>query len=168
MHYVSWDRSNKDRLKLLAEAGPEVLGEFTEDTAVVGGERWSLTISPESGAFATRDGVEIVRTRDSLKRGKRIEVDVEGRQYALVNEWSKDWIIDDADANKVAQFTQDHSGVRRAILEFEGETTLPPTDVAALAWLSRVVLENRKMSASYTLLAILLISTVFALMVLFI
>ena len=46
MHYVSWDRTDRDNLKLLAEAGPEVLGVFTHERANVGGEQWDLVASP--------------------------------------------------------------------------------------------------------------------------
>lgn len=165
MHYVSWDRSNKDNLKLLAEDGPEVLGVFTHERAQVGDEEWELVASPESGAVATRGGREIVRAMGSLKRDKTIAVDVEGRHYALVNEWSENWIVDDARGDKVAQFTQDHNGVRRAIVEFEGETDLPATDVVALAWVAREVLETKKMINSNALIAFLVFLSIFVVVV---
>lgn len=165
MHYVSWDRSDKDALKLVAEGGPEVLGVFTQDHARVGDERWEIVASPESGAVATRAGEEIVRAAGSLKRDKAIPVDVEGRRYELVNEGSKNWIVDDSEGVKVAQFTQDHNGVRRAILEFEGETHLPATDVAALAWVSREVLETKKMVNSNALIAFLVFLSIFVVVV---
>ncbi|MBA4505085.1 hypothetical protein ACUY28_01720 [Corynebacterium sanguinis] len=165
MHYVSWDRSDKDNPKLLAENGPEVLGVFTHERATVGDQEWELVTSPESGAVATRAGEEIVRATGSLKRDKNIPVTVEGRGYALVNEWSKNWIVDDAAGNKVAQFTQDHNGVRRAILEFEGETQLPATDIAALAWVSREVLETKKMINSTALIAFLVFLSIFVVVV---
>ncbi|AWB84457.1 hypothetical protein [Corynebacterium liangguodongii] len=165
MHYVSWDRSEKDVVKLLAESGPEVLGEFSDDSALVGGETWQLVTSPESGAVATSGGREIVRARGSLKRDKTIGVEVEGRRYALVNEASKQWVVDDAAGEKVGQFTQDHNGVRRAILEFEGETDLPAIDVVALAWLSREVLESKKMINSNALIAFLVFISIFIVVV---
>ncbi|MEX3504891.1 hypothetical protein [Corynebacterium sp. LK2510] len=167
MKYVSWDRSDKNNLALLAEAGPEIIGTFTHERARVGDEVWELVTSPESGAVATRDGVEIVRTQDSLKRAKTLNVNVEGRGYQLVNEGAKNWIIDDAAGEKVAQFTQDHNGVRRAILEFEGETSLPVTDIAALAWISREVLEAKKMLNSNALIAFLVFLSVFVVVVFF-
>ncbi|WP_342318203.1 hypothetical protein [Corynebacterium mayonis] len=165
MHYVSWDRSDRANLKLLAEAGPVELGVFTEDHAQVGDQQWQLVVSPESGAVASRGGEEIVRARGSLKRDKQIPVVVEGRGYQLVAETSKNWIIDDASGQKVGQFTSDHNGVRKAILEFEGETTLPATDVAALAWVSREVLEVRKMINSNALIAFLVFLSVFVVIV---
>ncbi len=165
MHYVSWDRTDRDNLKLLAEAGPEVLGVFTHDKANVGGEQWDLVVSPESGAVAARDGVEIVRAHDSLKRARQITVEVEGRRYEFVGETSQNWIVDDANGTKVGQFTSDHNGVRKAILEFEGETSLPLIDVASLAWISREILEARKLVSSNVLIATLLLFSLVAVMV---
>lgn len=165
MHYVSWDRSNRDAPKLLAEDGPDVLGVFEHDRAIVCGQSWDLTAHAESGALATCGGEEIVRTSDSLKRAKRIDAVVGGTPYALIPETSKNWVVEGPDGEKVAQFTQDHNGVRKAILEFEGETDLPPTHIAGLAWLSRSVLEARKMANSTALIATLVFLSVFVVVV---
>ena len=165
MHYVSWDRSNRDAPKLLAEDGPDVLGVFEHDRAIVCGQSWELTAHAESGALATCGGEEIVRTSDSLKRAKRIDAVVGGTPYALIPETSKNWVVEGPDGEKVAQFTQDHNGVRKAILEFEGETDLPPTHIAGLAWLSRSVLEARKMANSTALIATLVFLSLFVVVV---
>ena len=165
MHYVSWDRTNRDALKLLAEDGPDILGVFEHDRAIVCGQHWELTSHPETGAVATSGDREIVRTSDSLKRAKRIDVLVEDTPYALIPETSKNWVVEGPDGDKVAQFTQDHNGVRKAILEFEGETALPPTHVAGLAWLSRSVLEARKMVTSTALIATLVFLSLFTVVV---
>ena len=165
MHYVSWDRTNRDALKLLGEDGPDILGVFEHDRAIVCGQHWELTSHPETGAVATSGGREIVRTSDSLKRAKRIDVLVEDTPYAFIPETSKNWVVEGPDGAKVAQFTQDHNGVRKAILEFEGETALPPTHVAGLAWLSRSVLEARKMVTSTALIATLVFLSLFTVVV---
>lgn len=165
MHYVSWDRTNRDAPKLLAEDGPDVLGVFEHDRAIVCGQSWELTAHAESGALATCGGEEIVRTSDSLKRAKRIDAVVDGTPYALIPETSKNWVVEGPDGEKVAQFTQDHNGVRKAILEFEGETDLPPTHIAGLAWLSRSVLEARKMANSTALIATLVFLSLFVVVV---
>lgn len=165
MHYVSWDRTNRDALKLLAEDGPDILGVFEHDRAIVCGQHWELTSHPETGAVATSGGREIVRTSDSLKRAKRLDVLVEDTPYAFIPETSKNWVVEGPDGAKVAQFTQDHNGVRKAILEFEGETALPPTHVAGLAWLSRSVLEARKMVTSTALIATLVFLSLFTVVV---
>lgn len=165
MHYVSWDRTNRDALKLLAEDGPDILGVFEHDRAIVCGQHWELTSHPETGAVATSGDREIVRTSDSLKRAKRIDVLVEDTPYAFIPETSKNWVVEGSDGDKVAQFTQDHNGVRKAILEFEGETALPPTHVAGLAWVSRSVLEARKMVTSTALIATLVFLSLFTVVV---
>ena len=165
MHYVSWDRTNRDALKLLAEDGPDILGVCEHDRAIVCGQHWELTSHPETGAVATSGGREIVRTSDSLKRAKRLDVLVEDTPYAFIPETSKNWVVEGPDGAKVAQFTQDHNGVRKAILEFEGETALPPTHVAGLAWLSRSVLEARKMVTSTALIATLVFLSLFTVVV---
>mgnify|MGYP001757773429 FL=1 len=169
MHYVSWDRSDRDAVKLLAEGGPEVLGVFQHDRASVNGELWELTESPESGAVATRDGVEIVRAQGSLRRDTRVGVQVEGRQYTLVAETARNWIVDDAAGTKVAQFTGENSGVRKAILEFDeayqSAGALPAADVAALAWVSRLVLESRRVNSANVLIATLTLFSIVAVLV---
>ena len=165
MHYVSWDRTNRDALKLLAEDGPDILGVFEHDRAIVCGQHWELTSHPETGAVATSGDRDIVRTSDSLKRAKRIDVLVEDTPYAFIPETSKNWVVEGPDGDKVAQFTQDHNGVRKAILEFEGETALPPTHVAGLAWLTRCVLEARKMVTSTALIATLVFLSLFTVVV---
>lgn len=167
MQYVSWDRTDRDAPKLLAEAGPEVLGIFQDARASVNGEIWDLTLTPEAGAVATRGGEEIVRAHDPLRRGEHVRVDIEGRGYIMVGETSRNWIIEDAAGAKVAQFSRENSGVRKAILEFEGETDLPLTDVAGLAWLSREVMESRQVGSANALIATLTLLSAVALVVFF-
>lgn len=169
MHYVSWDRADREAPVLLAEDGPNALAKFTHDRAeLTSSEVWELITTPEGGAVATNDGREIVRADGSLRRDKQIPVSVDDRRYVLVAETSKNWIIDDAAGQKVAQFTSDHNGVRRAILEFEGETDLAGVDIVALAWVSRLVLEARKMINSTALIAFLVLLSVFIVAVWFI
>ena len=55
--------------------------------------------------------------------------------------------------------------MRKAILEFEGETALPPAHVAGLAWLTRCVLEARKMVTSTALIATLVFLSLFTVVV---
>lgn len=166
MHYVSWDRADREAPVLLVEDGPAALAKFTHANAeLTSGEVWELVTTPEGGAVAQQDGREVVRAEGSLRRDKQIPVTVEGRRYVLVAETSKNWIIDDADGEKIGQFTSDHNGVRRAILEFEGETALNPVDVIALAWVSRLVLEARKMINSTALIGFLVFLSVFIVLV---
>lgn len=169
MHYVSWDRADREAPVLLAEGGPDALAKFTHERAeLTSGEVWDLVTTPEGGAVAMQDGREVVRVNGSLRRDKQIPVTVDARQYVMVAETSKNWIIDDAAGQKVGQFTSDHNGVRRAILEFEGETALAPVDIVALAWASRLVLEARKMTNSTALIAFLVLLSVFIVVVWFV
>lgn len=165
MHYVSWDRTDRDNPTLLNESGPEVLATFTPHSAELNldgaTEHWDIVQLPEAGAVAKRGDLEVVRTTNSLKRDRQIAVHIDGRGYLLVAETSKNWIIDDAQGEKVGQFTSDHNGVRKSILEFEGETTLPPIDIVGLAWISRLVLESRKMVNTTGLIALLLFTSIF-------
>lgn len=166
MHYVSWDRADREAPVLLAEEGPNALAKFTHERAeLTSGAVWELITTPEGGAIARADDREVVRADGSLRRDKQIPVTVDGRRYVLVGETSKNWIIDDEQGQKVAQFTSDHNGVRRAILEFEGETQLAPVDIVALAWVSRLVLEARKMTNSKALIAFLVLLSVFIVLV---
>ena len=169
MHYVSWDRADREAPVLVVEDGPNALAKFTHERAeLTSGEVWQLITTPEGGAVATNDGHEIVRADGSLRRDKQIPVTVDDRRYVLVAETSKNWIIDDAAGQKVAQFSSDHNGVRRSILEFEGETDLDRVDIVALAWVSRLVLEARKMINSTALIAFLVLLSVFIVAVWFI
>lgn len=169
MHYVSWDRADREAPVLVVEDGPNALAKFTHERAeLTSGEVWQLITTPEGGAVATNDGHEIVRAAGSLRRDKQIPVTVDDRRYVLVAETSKNWIIDDEQGQKVAQFSSDHNGVRRAILEFEGETDLAGVDIVALAWVSRLVLEARKMINSTALIAFLVLLSAFIVAVWFI
>ncbi|MCQ4625514.1 hypothetical protein KBX18_08105 [Corynebacterium sp. CCUG 69979] len=179
MHYVSWDRTDRDAPKLLAEAGPETLAEFTHDSATLSdGSTWTLISTPEAGAKATvaETGQEIVSAPASLKRDKQIPVMIGDEPYTLIAESSKNWIIDDANGNKVAQFTSDHNGVRRSVLEFDtsselahpsspadpdSQTALPLDHIVGLAWVSRLVLEYRKMVNTTALIGLMVFLSVF-------
>lgn len=183
MHYVSWDRTDRDAPKLLAEAGPEALAEFTHEHATLSdGSTWALTSNPEAGAKAnaTETGQEIVSAPASLKRDKQIPVMIGGVPYTLIAESSKNWIVDDANGNKVAQFTADHNGVRRSVLEFDTsselahpsspadpdtQTTLPLEHIVGLAWVSRLVLESRKMVNTTALIGLMVFMSVFVVLV---
>ncbi|SIS50270.1 hypothetical protein SAMN05444817_10968 [Corynebacterium appendicis CIP 107643] len=170
MHYVSWDRADREAPVLVVEDGPNALAKFTHERAeLTSGEVWQLVTTPEGGAVARADdGRDVVRADGSLRRDKQIPVTVGDRRYVLVAESSKNWIIDDEQGQKVAQFTSDHNGVRRSILEFEGETDLDRVDIVALAWVSRLVLEARKMINSTALIAFLVLLSVFIVAVWFI
>lgn len=144
MHYTSWDRTDRNNPKLLAEAGPEVIGTFHESTAEVAGHTWTLHVEEKEGATATLEDGRVFRIDGDLRRGKQLTATIDGETFTFVNEQGANWIIDDANSNKVGQFTGSNNGVRTAVLEFEEpDTPLPVETAAALSWFVRTVLENR-------------------------
>jgi len=164
MHYTSWDRSDVDRPVLLAEGGPEVLARFDATSADVAGERWTLDFHPETGATATLLDAPVVTAAANFKKDKSIPVSVGSRSFVLVNESANNWIIDDENGNKVGQFSGGNNGVRKAILEFEGETDLPADVVVGLSWLTRLVLETRLSRSTMAVIATLALMSVVAIL----
>lgn len=160
MHYTSWGkRENLDgetRIPLLIEGGPEELGVFTETypdgTAVVDGQVWQLHFDQTEGARATLPDGVVYRAAANFNRDKEITVSLGGKTFYLVNEASSNWIIDDADRNKVGQFSGGNNGVRVSILEFEPDVALTNNERVALSWLVRLVLESRLGVSSKSLL----------------
>ena len=161
MHYVSWDRTNRDALKLLAEDGPDILGVFEHDRAIVCGQHWELTSHPETGAVATSGGREIVRTSDSLKRAKRIDVLVEDTPYAFIPETSKNWVVEGPDATRSPSSPRTTTACARPSSSSRGIPPCRPPTSPGLAWLSRSVLEARKMVTSTALIATLVFLSLF-------
>ena len=164
MHYTSWDRSDADRPVLLAEGGPEVLARFDKTSADVDGEKWTLAFDAESGATATLHDVPVLTAEANFKKDKTIPVSIGNRSFVLVNEASNNWIVDDENGTKVAQFSGGNNGVRNAILEFEGETDLPRDAVVGLSWLARLALEQRLSRTSTAVIATLALMTVAAIL----
>ncbi|GAB3690326.1 hypothetical protein [Corynebacterium nasicanis] len=164
MHYTSWDRSDVDRPVLLAEGGPEVLARFGKDTAEVDGATWTLVFDAASGATATLIDVPVLTAEANFKKDKSIPVNIGTRSFVLVNEASNNWIIDDENGNKVAQFSGGNNGVRQAILEFEGETDLPRDAVVGLSWMARLLLEQRLSRSSTAVIATLALMTLAAIL----
>ncbi len=167
MHYTSWDRGNRDMPRLLAEEGPLELGVFDTraGTAAVGAETWALTVDKDMGASATLDDGRVYRLAGRLARDEELNASLDGRSFTLVNETSKHWIVEDANGDKVAQFSGQGSGVRRSILEFEGETDLAPNEIVALSWFARTVLETRMEKGNNVLVIVLIVLAVVALLV---
>lgn len=162
MHYTSWDRSDTARPVLLAEGGPEVLAHFEKDSAEVDGQRWTLVFDRETGATATLIDAPVLTAEANFRKDKSIPVSVGNRNFVLVNESANNWIVDDEAGTKVAQFSGGNNGVRRAILEFEGETDLPMDAVVGLSWVARMILETRLSRTSMTVIATLVFMSVVA------
>lgn len=165
MHYTSWDRADRERPVLLAEEGPETLADFGPTAAEVGEDHWRLEVTPGLGATATDLEGRVYRLAGRLGRDKRLEASLVGRTFSFINENAGDWIIDDADGTKVGQFSARNSGVRRAILEFEGDHAdhdLSATEVAALSWFARIILEEKTSGMAIPIIATLTLASLVA------
>lgn len=169
MQYTSWDRSDRDRPRLLAEQGPQELGVFDTKahSAQVGPETWQLSVDKDTGATATLADGRVFRLAGRVARDKQMHADLAGRVYTLTNEDAQNWVISDAQDTKVAQFSGMDRGVRQAILEFEPGATLETNDAVALSWFGRVVLESRQTGSSNALLITLVLLTAVAALVWF-
>lgn len=160
MHYTSWGKREKvngeTRIPLLIEGGPEELGVFTEaspdGTAAVDGQVWQLHFDQAEGARATLPDGVVYAAPANFNRDKEITVSLGEKTFYLVNESSSNWIIDDAERNKVGQFSGGNNGVRTSVLEFEPDVTLTNNERAALSWLVRLVLESKLGVSSKSLL----------------
>lgn len=170
MSFTSWDRTKRTVPILVEGDGPTQLGIFTDKTAEVAGQTWKLDVNPKLGASATLADDRVFRAAGNLSRDDRIEVSLDGRTFALINENAGDWIIEDAEENKVAQFSSRNSGVRKAIVEFSDGAMeeLGQENVAALSWFARLVLESKLGGSSTAIIATLVfLSAVAVLAVLF-
>ena len=166
MHYTSWDRSDRKNPVLLVGEGPASLGMFQERSADVEGEHWRLGLD-DLGASVTLEDDRVYRLAGNPKRDKRLEASLDGRTFAFINESGVDWIVEDHEGLKIAQFSSKNSGVRKAILEFEGEDSddsddLSHSEIAALSWFTRVILEARTQKTAIPIIATLLLMTIVA------
>lgn len=168
MHYTTWDRSDRENPVLLAEEGPERLAVFhtVAGTAEVGQSAWSLTVDSTSAVAVFGDVNAQLTGRRS--RDKRLVARVAKREYAFINEASSDWVIVAGSRQgmegemKVAQFSGKNSGVRKAIVEFEGEAAVPREDIVALSWFARLILEDKVSSSSAAIIATLTLASIVA------
>lgn len=166
MHYTSWDRSDSKNPVLLVEEGPESLGMFQERSADVEGDHWRLALD-DLGASITLEDDRVYRLAGNVKRDKRLEASLDGRTFAFINEAGGDWIVEDSSGTKMAQFSSKNSGVRKAILEFEGENSadsgdLDDWEVAGLSWFTRVILEARTQRTAIPIIATLVLLSIVA------
>lgn len=164
MHYTSWDRTDKDAPALLAEAGPTVIGRFSAEDASVDGKVWGLSFDKGTGAKATLPDGRVLNAPGNFARDKNISATLGEQSFHLVNEAATNWIIEDSNGEKVAQFSGASNGVRKAILEFEDETDLSVETIAGLSWLTRLVLESRLGRSSLVLIGTLAAMSVVAIL----
>ena len=121
MRYTSWDRNDRNTPVLLEEDGPNRLGVFSDELAQLDGANWQLQVEQSRGieAVDAESSQLKLSVEGNLARASRLLARVGEREFTLINESGKNWIIDDENGNKVAQFSGANRGVRRAILEFD-------------------------------------------------
>ncbi|WCZ32949.1 hypothetical protein [Corynebacterium massiliense] len=166
MHYTSWDRTDRENPRLLAEAGPDQLATFGQDTAAVGDATWSLETADTTATASGSDG-SVYRLDGHRRKDDRLVADLAGRRVEFHNEKRNDWVIVDDHDEKIGQFSGANSGVRRAIVEFDGPAKLSGPETVAVSWFARLILEARLEKKTTGLIATLVVSTLVALVAFF-
>jgi putative membrane protein len=166
MRYTSWDRNDRNAPVLLEEDGPNRLGVFSDELAQLDGANWQLQVEQSRGieAVDAESSQLKLSVEGNLARASRLLAHVGEREFTLINESGKNWIIDDENGNKVAQFSGANRGVRRAILEFDGEQSLSRDEIIALSFSARMILESRLSSSAGGIIATLLLCTIVAIL----
>ncbi|MDK8550805.1 hypothetical protein QP907_00505 [Corynebacterium pseudodiphtheriticum] len=166
MRYTSWDRNDRNAPVLLEEDGPNRLGVFSDELAQLDGANWQLQMEQSRGieAVDAESSQLKLSVEGNLARASRLLAHVGKREFTLINESGKNWIIDDENGNKVAQFSGANRGVRRAILEFDGEQSLSRDEIIALSFSARMILESRLSSSAIGIIATLLLCTIVAIL----
>lgn len=191
MRYTSWDRNDRNTPVLLEEDGPNRLGVFSDELAQLDGANWQLQVEQSRGIEAADAESSQLKlsVEGNLARASRLLARVGEREFTLINESGKNWIIDDENGNKVAQFSGANRGVRRAILEFDGPTAagaaasgpagagvgasgeetrgaeaLSRDEIIALSFSARMILESRLSSSAVGIIATLLLCTIVAIL----
>lgn len=166
MRYTSWDRNDRNAPVLLEEDGPNRLGVFSDELAQLDGVNWQLQVEQSRGieAVDAESSQLKLSVEGNLARASRLLAHVGEREFTLINESGKNWIIDDENGNKVAQFSGANRGVRRAILEFDGEQSLSRDEIIALSFSARMILESRLSSSAVGIIATLLLCTIVAIL----
>lgn len=138
------------------------LATFSDDHADVAGQRWEVSVDKNTGAQLTLpDGREYL-LYGNLTKDSELRATLDGRTFNLVGETSKEWIIDDAESRKVGQFTLAQHGVRKAIVEYDGDVEISDEEAIGLGFFSRVVLEHRTERTGIMLIATLVLLSVVA------
>lgn len=171
--YTSWSKRTKHEGKLSTDLlrGEErtKVGTFVDSTdkaftatAMVDEQQWEISFDINGSASATLPDGRVFTANageKNFKKSQRIEIDMDGVGMVAINENKNNWIIDDANSDKVAQFTGANNGVRDAVLEFEEGVTVSPEHEAFLSWVARKTLESRLVGSSWGLTLFLVILT---------
>ncbi|WPF65534.1 MULTISPECIES: hypothetical protein [unclassified Corynebacterium] len=158
--YTSWGQRGS-ATPLLMEEGPEELGTFGVERATVGEQSWILHATKDQ-ATATTEAGETFALAGNRARAKNLTADLGGRTVTFLNESRQDWVIEDAHGAKIAQFSGGNNGVRRCVLEVEEGAQVSTTEVVALSWFVRLILEARLRASSTVLIITLVAATLIA------
>lgn len=158
---ISTDLLRGDEQAQLGTFGDSTSKAFTS-TAVVGDQEWQLSFDIDGTASATLPDGRVFTANPGEKgfsKAKTIDIDMDGVHMVAINENKANWIIDDANSDKVGQFTGVNNGLRRAILEFEEGVQLPREQEVFLSWITRKTLESRMLGSSWGLTIFLIVLT---------
>lgn len=169
MDNLVWSRRKTDGSVTTMElsCGTEVMGELMVDdskkteVATVGNESIRLTVEKHSAVAQLSDEVYF-RAESKAKtfgRAEEVVVDLNGRALKLINESKANWIVEDETGTKIGQFTGANHGVRNVVVEMEPEALLSPTEACFVAWLARIVLEEKLLGLTTVLTIMLAILT---------
>ncbi|AKK11566.1 hypothetical protein [Corynebacterium uterequi] len=155
MHYTWWDRENTAKPVLRNGDDDSALATFDGEIALVGDEQWALSHNPTLGASVTLPDGREFQAFGRLKKDERIPVSLDGASLTIVAETSKEFVVEDADGAKVAQFTGSNHGVRKAIVEYSDDADMSTEGAIALAYFSRIMLEARTVTMGTALIGTL-------------
>lgn len=179
MDSVQWSRREKSENATVMKLrrGDEVIAveEITKEGSsgiLYLGETdtWRVELAPDTGASATSgDGKRFSAIPEkqgtTFTKAKTFAVDAAGRAFRIENVAANNWVVEDSDGAKVGQFTGFHSGVRDVELDLSDCATATPLsaqETVFLAWLARIILENRLASRSTMIIATLVLLTIIA------
>lgn len=180
--YTSWGKRFKkdgqlfvDLLRGQEKSKIATFGESTakafDTTATVGEQQWNLSFDIAGTATATLPDGRVFKAQvvdKGFSHAKRITIDMAGVEMTAINEEKANWIIDDANEQKVAQFSGVNNGMRASVLEFEEGSTVSAEQEVFLSWIARKTLESRMLGSSWGLTIFLIILTPFIIFMTFI
>lgn len=164
---LSWGKRTKTEQGAVIELrdDAQLLATFTESAngnavAEIDGEQWTFE-RDEKTATATNGRVTYeARTEKGFKQAKVVHTNVNLRDIDFINEQKSDWILDEND-QKLGQFTGANRGVRHVSVDLEPDAELEDSEKVFLAWIARLVLEEKLVGMTWMLsLSLLVVSAI--------
>lgn len=162
MENLIWgSRNTKGRVTSMnLMSGGEDIATFVEDSkaktqyATIADEQIRLELTSNGSAEAKLPNgatYDAHPNKSSFGRSSEIMLDLGKRSLRMVNESKSDWVIEDQDGTKLGQFTGANHGVRHVVVEMEPDAELNPTEAVFVAWVARLVLEEKMLSTTWIL-----------------